>query len=182
MGGAGATSEAISNSRVVASMLENLNGLYGPPSTPTGNNDKDAELLRGRLYEYNKKRFFEEFSYRYQRNQTRPERWDQESEVIGKDGFASFPVEQSEQVRWYVENRIVQGHLPQKEKNNFKADVVDMVNSLIDTDSYGWQADEFVRTYSGLRVEGMIIWDVINAPDPSGTNPTSQRLMVLHYD
>lgn len=56
-----------------------------------------------------------------------------------------------------------------------------MVQSLIMTDGNGWQADEFVRTYGDLRVEGMIIWDVINAEDPSGNNPNSQRLMVLHY-
>lgn len=31
MGGAGATSEAISKGGVVTSMLENLNGLHGPP-------------------------------------------------------------------------------------------------------------------------------------------------------
>jgi hypothetical protein len=31
MGGAGATSEAISKSGVVTGMLENLNGLHGPP-------------------------------------------------------------------------------------------------------------------------------------------------------
>ncbi|KAF4119897.1 hypothetical protein GMORB2_3585 [Geosmithia morbida] len=182
MGGAGATSEAISKSGVVASMLENLNGLHGPPYKPTGNNDRDSQVLRERLFAYNKTRFFEEFSYPYQRSQTRPERWDRKTEVIGKDGFVSFPVEESNNVRWYVENRILQGSdLPEAEKNNFKADVGDMVQSLIMTDGYGWQADEFVRTYSDLRVEGMIIWDVISAPDPSGNNPTSQRLMVLHY-
>jgi hypothetical protein len=183
MGGAGATAEAISKSGVVASMLENLNGLHGPPYKPTGNNDKDSQALRERLYEYNKMRFFDEFSYPYQRNQSRPERWDRDGEVVGKDGFASFPIEQSNNIRWYVENRIVQGseHLPEKEKDNFKADVVNMIQSLIMTDNHGWQADEFVRNYGDLRIEGMIIWDVIDAPDPSGNNPNSQRLMVLHY-
>ena len=150
---------------------------------PTGDNDKDAQALRERLYEYNKQRFFDEFAYPYQRNQTRPERWDRDSEVIGKDGFASFPIEQMNNVRWYVENRIVQGadNLPPKEKDDFKADIVNFVQSLIMTDDHGWQADEFVRTYGDLRVEGMVIWDVVNAVDPSGNNPNAQRLMVLHY-
>ena len=31
MGGSGATAEAISKSGIVANMLENLNGLLGPP-------------------------------------------------------------------------------------------------------------------------------------------------------
>ena len=191
MGSAGST-EAISQSGTVASMLENLNGLHGPPYKvrmslpppllrhtlntwqPTGNDNKDVQALRERLYEYNKTRFFDEFSYPYMRNQTRPERWDRNSEVIGKDGFASFPVEQTNNIRWYVENRILQGSdLPEKEKDQFKSDVMDMVQSLIMTDGNGWQADEFVRTYGDLRVEGMIIWDVINV--------VSQRFMVLHY-
>ena len=139
--------------------------------------------MRERLYEYNKQRFFDEFSYPYQRNQTRPERWDRDSEVIGKDGFASFPIQQINNVRWYVEDCIVQGsdNLSEEEKDHFKADIEDKVRSLIMQDDRGWQADEFVRTYGDLRVEGMIIWDVIHAPDPSGSDETTQRLMVLHY-
>lgn len=56
-----------------------------------------------------------------------------------------------------------------------------MVESLISVDSNGWQADEFVRRYGELQVDGMIVWDVIEAPDSSGKSPFSQRLMVLNY-
>lgn len=138
--------------------------------------------MRERLYEYNKRRFFDEFSYPYQRNSTRPEGWDRKLEVIGKDGFASFSLESANNVRWYVENRLVPGSdLPEKEKDNFKSDVMLMVLSLIREDGNGWRADEFRWTYGDFRVDVMIIWDVINAPDPSGNNSTSQRLMVFHY-
>jgi hypothetical protein len=84
-------------------------------------------------------------------------------------------------VRYYIEHRILGGtSLSRDNKDQFKSNVINMVKSLIITDSHGWQSDEFVRAYGDLRFNGMIIWDVINAPDPSG-NPSSQRLMVLNY-
>ncbi|KAH7324301.1 hypothetical protein B0I35DRAFT_423869 [Stachybotrys elegans] len=192
MGGASATSAAISSQNgVVSRMLDNLNVLHGPPVKATGNADQDAQILRERLLAFNKARFFDEFSYHYRKNQSRPEYCENQAEVIGKDGFASFPIEEVNQVRYYVENRILGGSsLSREDKDQFKDDVVEMVESLIMSDHKGWQSDEFVRTYgklnssggmSKLRVEGMIIWDVIDAPDPSGANPSSQRLMVLNY-
>jgi hypothetical protein len=140
--------------------------------------------LRERLLEYNKTRFFDEYSYSYQGNNSRPENCAQPDKVFGKEGFASFPIEQMNNVRYYVEKKLLAEagmSLSEDDKNQFKADVLDMVESLIMTDSHTWQADEFVRSYGNLTVNGMIVWDVINAPDPSGRNTSSQRVMVLNY-
>jgi hypothetical protein len=56
-----------------------------------------------------------------------------------------------------------------------------MVERLIMTDSNGWQVDKFVRSYGDLKVDGIIVWDVINVLDPLGQNPTPQRRIVLNY-
>jgi hypothetical protein len=87
-------------------------------------------------------------------------------------------------VRSYVENRILKGAtLSKVDKDKFKQNVVDFVENLILGDHLGWQVDEFIDTYDNgkLKVQGVVVWDVIDAPDPSGRNPSSQRLMVLNY-
>jgi hypothetical protein len=138
--------------------------------------------LRERLFEYNKTRFFDEYSYSYRGSRSRPENCAEPDKVVGKDGFASFPVMQINQIRYYVEHRILAGmSLSKDDEDHFQDDVDSMVKSLIYTDSNGWQAHEFVRSYGDLKVDGMIVWDVINAPDPLGENPSPQRLMVLNY-
>lgn len=138
--------------------------------------------MRERLFDYNKKEFFDEHSYSYRGNHSGPENCTKPDQVVGKDGFVSFPTAEVDRVRYYVEKRLLGGTPLSKDgKNQFKDDVVSMVESLIMTDSNGWQADEFVRTYGDLKVYGMIVWDVINAQDPSGNNPSSQRLMILNY-
>ena len=48
--------------------------------------------------------------------------------------------------------------LSEDDESQFKDDVVDMVESLIMTDSNGWRADEFVRMYGDLKLDGMIVW------------------------
>jgi hypothetical protein len=184
MGGSSATAGVIGQSGVVSKMLESLNGLYGPPVKPTGDIDKDSQILRERLYEYNRECFRKEFSYTYHKNQSRPESAENLEEVIGKDGFASFPIQEVDNVRSYVDHRILQGaSLAKADKDNFKNDVVDFVENLIFSDDRGWQVDEFKGVYDNkkLKVQGVVVWDVIDAPDPSGRNTSSQRLMVLHY-
>ncbi|KFA45476.1 hypothetical protein S40293_11566 [Stachybotrys chartarum IBT 40293] len=183
MGGASDTVGIIGQNGIVSKMLESLNGLHGPPvKQPTGDIDKDSQILRERIYEYNRECFRKEFSYTYHKSQSRPEGSENLEEVIGKDGFASFPIQEVDNVR-YVENRILKGAtLAKVDKDKFKNDVVDFVENLIFSDDRGWQVDEFKGTYDKkLKVQGVVVWDVIDAPDPSGKNPSSQRLMVLNY-
>jgi hypothetical protein len=52
-------------------------------------------------------RFFDEFSYSYHKDQSRPENYQTGDKIVGKDGFASFPIEQVGNVRDYVEHRIL---------------------------------------------------------------------------
>jgi hypothetical protein len=87
-------------------------------------------------------------------------------------------------VRSYVEHRILKGAtLSKDDKDRFKQDVVEFVDNLMEGDHLGWQVDEFTNTYDNnkLKVQGVVVWDVIDVPDPSGRNPSSQRLMVLNY-